>query len=149
MCCLYLDGNQQSVLMMRSVPTFWHESLGTLTLCLLSCSLAGSLPLRTECSSNHAGVPSSPTNNEHSASDPLAGKAAHLCFIFSSFFLLCVVLCVYVCLQHLATSLESQFYWTGSTFQMANLDWICRHCPHRIIFLIRKEVMEGFLSTFK
>ena len=119
-----------------------------------SCSLAGSLPLRTECSSNHIGVPSSPSNNEHPASDPLAGKGAHVCIILCSFFLICVFLCVYVCVysswpvlwKACFTELEARSKWQILTE-------FFRHCPGRIMFLlkwlIRKEAMEGFSSTFK
>ncbi|XP_032935659.1 eukaryotic translation initiation factor 4 gamma 3 isoform X2 [Catharus ustulatus] len=40
----------------------------------LGCVQHCSISLRTECSSNHIGVPSSPSNNEHAASDPLTAQ---------------------------------------------------------------------------
>lgn len=119
-----------------------------------SCSLAGSLPLRTECSSNHTGVPSSPSDNEHAASDPLAGKGARLRATLCSFFLVRVCLCVSVCVcstgpvlwKAYSTELEARSKWQMLTESF-------RRFPGRIIFLfkwlIRREAMEGFSSPCK
>lgn len=90
-----LSPYQSLQLIMCSVPVFWDESLDPLTLYLLFLFPGRLLTPQDRMQLQPVGVPSSPSNNEHTASDPLAGKEPTLASspVLSSSFV-CFSVCV-------------------------------------------------------